>query len=365
MERTRTCPGCTLPRAYPEEFPIVVGRKRTPVCVRCMARAPAPMTCQGCGAKGPPDAHPLMPKGNRSVYCHACHLQRDRPRCSLCKEGRPQEAFHRWANGRRSRSCDNCRRAQPKAHTCSRCKKQLPRDAFHKYRSNTLARACHDCRRVRPHGVTKRIAAPSPCKSCGQPIVRDEPPSRLKNRKYCSEACTAQSRRRQDRACVRCRRKLPFDAFDGYQQRRNRRASCRECLAADTADTRTDVVMRLSPRGLDAALRHAAKTRGVPYALQMARVEKLRHMPCFLCGNPTSTVHLVAPKEGYTASNCRPVCRICRRMLTVLPAGELMLFANEVALHHPLDVNVGCLKCRCARRKALNSSKPCASSAAN
>lgn len=349
-------PCATCKRLLPgERYPRRKDGRRSIVCEQCHAKARLPRPCSGCATLVPPDQFPQTKNGGRSKFCAACKRLPPPPLpCLKCKKQLPREAFTRYRNGVWARSCNDCVRPEGRPKVCVVCKQLLPIDAYHRYPNFTRASSCISCRKPRPHGPKGLVRSDLPCKNCGGPIEFDEPPSRLAKRRNCSEACENASRRKKDRTCLRCKRVLPFDAFDKVPLGRNRRDSCRDCHNTDGSNRPVDLVLRPSVSQLRLNLQRQAEHRGQRMSLSIPSVRKLHQMPCELCGKHMAGILLRERDAGYLVANMVPLCRPCKRLSKMYTRQEVILQANEIAARHPLDPRQ--LPCRCAKSKASKTS---------
>jgi hypothetical protein len=370
--KERACANCGRLRAG-ERFPVLAPKsgtlgpvpskwRRSKVCEVCHAKAALPRPCRACAELVAPDAFPLTATGHRSRYCTACHAKRPRKdrTCMGCKQSKPATSFLQYSSGSYARRCHACAVTERQDAVCVQCNVLRPYKLYHRYSSGTRSKTCSYCRKVRPNGPKGVVRSDKPCKNCGGPIEFDMAPSRLKLRVTCSEACENASRRKQNKTCLRCKRTLPYHAFDGRNTNRGRKGSCRECLAEDASDLRDDLVLRPSVSMLRTNLKRHAEHRGLPFRLSFPSMRRLHASPCELCGKHMGAVLLRDMAAGYDVANLRPVCRACKRLCKVLSFEKMILQANEIALRHPLDP--GAKPCRCAKSKA---SRSCASAPRN
>lgn len=90
-----------------------------------------------------------------------------------------------------------------------------------------------------------------------------------------------------------------------------------------------------TPKGRFSKYRSSAKTRNVPFQLNLRDFENLWKQPCYYCGKEISTIGLdrIDPLKGYLPNNIRPCCIICNRMKNKSSESKFLQYCKAITQH--------------------------------
>lgn len=227
-------------------------------------------------------------------------------------------------------ACRTIRQERPTA-VCRRCGVEKKRDQFIRLACGSRAKTCSVCNPT-PQKRLKRKGpqpAPNPCKFCKGTVYCKGPPSRAKERKFCSRACVVEYRNAHY-TCSRCSEKKPVKDF-GQTAKGYRQMACKACVEKGCISINGRVYFKQSPVYVFKFNRTVATRNGLPFTLTLDWVRAALQQPCAMCGDSASRLMPAAKHRGFTPQNTRQACEPCAQLLRVLSAARLIKLATRIA----------------------------------